>query len=190
MPEINLLEIEESQTRSYLTKPKEIKRILEGLLFSSSDPITLEKMKEIVATLYPIRMKDLKLYLNELNDEYHKHGRAFQIDEVAEGYLLRTTEELAPYVALLHHNRRGEKLSHAATEVLAIVAYRAPITRSQIDALRGVDSYGSLATLIERGLVEGVGRREKALGKPMEYATTTKFLKYFGIKDLNQLKRL
>ena len=190
MAEINLLEIEESHSRNYLTKPKEIKRIIEGLLFSSSDPISIEKMKEIIATLYPIKKKDIKIYIDELNDEYFQTGRAFQIDEVGVGYLLRTTEEVAPYVTLLHQNRRAEKLSHAATEVLAIVAYRAPITRSEIDALRGVDSSGTLATLIERGLVEAIGKRESAAGKPMEYSTTEKFLKYFGIKDLDSLKRV
>lgn len=189
MLEINLLDIEKTEGRTNLTKHKEIKKILEGLLFSSGEPITLEKMKEIISTLYPIKIRELKMYLDEMNQEYRFSGRAFQVDEVGEGYLLRTTEEVAPYVSLLHHNRRGEKLSHAATEVLAIIAYRAPITRPEIDALRGVDSSGTVASLMERGLIEGVGRKESA-GRPMQYATTPRFLNYFGIKQLSELKRV
>lgn len=189
MLEINLLDIEKTESRTNLTKPKEIKRILEGLLFSSSEPVTLEKMREIISTLYPIKTREIKTFLDDLNKEYRCQERAFQIDEVGEGYLLRTTEEVAPYVSLLHHNRRGEKLSHAATEVLAIIAYKGPITRPEVDALRGVDSSGTIAALVERGLIEGVGRKESP-GRPMQYATTARFLNYFGIKKIDDLKRV
>ncbi|MCH9609222.1 MAG: Segregation and condensation protein B [Chlamydiales bacterium] len=191
MPEINLLDqtIERAENRSHVTKEKEIKKIVEALLFSSSNPVTLDRLKEIIATLYPIKRRELQSLLIEMNEEYKKEGRAFQIDEIGEGFLLRTTEEVAPYVSLLHQNRRSEKLSQAATEVLAIIAYRGPITRSEIEQLRGVDSSGTVVSLIERGLVERVGKKESP-GRPTLYGTSEKFLKYFGIREVQDLNQL
>ncbi len=191
MAEINLLEktLERVEKREYCSRTDEIKRICEALLFASSDPVSMDRLKEIVNTLYPVKTRELRAILQQMQEDYQKTKRAFQIDEIGGGYLLRTVEELAPYVALLQQDRRSEKLSNAATEVLAIVAYRGPITRPEIEALRGVDSSGTLASLIERGLVKGVGRRE-APGRPMEYATTTEFLKHFGLRDIRELSQL
>jgi segregation and condensation protein B len=164
-----------------------IKRVIEALLFASPDPLSLTKIREITDTILPLRPRQLRQILEELKQDYLAQQRAFKLEEIAQGYVLRTYEEYAPYLELLHRQKRGEKLSHASTEVLAIIAYRQPITRPQIDAIRGVDSSGSLMQLLERQLIEPMGKLE-APGRPTLYGTTRKFLKHFGLKDLSELK--
>lgn len=164
-----------------------LKRVLEALLFASPDPLPLAKIREVTDTILPLRPRLLRQILEELKQDYLTQQRAFQLEEIAQGYVLRTYEEYAPYLDLLYRQKRWEKLSHASTEVLAIIAYRQPITRPQIDAIRGVDSSGSLTQLLERQLVEPVGKLE-APGRPTLYGTTREFLKHFGLKDLSELK--
>ena len=147
----------------------------------------LVKIREVTDTILPLRPRQLRQILDELKQEYLAQQRAFQLEEIAQGYVLRTYEEYAPYLDLLHRQKRGEKLSHASTEVLAIIAYRQPITRPQIDAIRGVDSSGTLMQLLERQLVEPVGKLE-APGRPTLYGTTKEFLKHYGLKDMLELK--
>lgn len=182
---INLIEetLETTNKRAHSTREREIKRIIEALLFASGEPLCLQKIKEIIQTNYPIRSTELQRILESLAEEYINEGHAFQISEVAGGYLLRTVEQMHPYVELLYQDRRGEKLSRAATEVLAIIAYRQPITRREIEDIRGVDSSGTVISLMERGLIEAVGRKE-APGRPIQYGVTNRFLQYFGLKDL------
>ncbi len=162
------------------------KKVMEALLFSSSEPIPLVKFREILQPFCPLTPRQLKELLEELRQDYISQQRSFHLEEIAQGFLLRTHPEYAPYIETLHRNRRGEKLSHAGCEVLAIVAHRQPITRSQIDAIRGVDSSGTLSLLIERQLVESIGRLE-APGRPLLYGTTSSFLQHFGLKNLDQL---
>lgn len=166
---------------------KHLKKVMEALLFASPDPLPLDKIREVTDTILPLRPRQLRQILEELKQEYLAQQRAFQLEEIAQGYVLRTYEEYAPYLELLHRQKRGEKLSHASTEVLAIVAYRQPITRPQIDAIRGVDSSGTLMQLLERQLVEPVGKLE-APGRPTLYGTTKDFLKHYGLKDLKELR--
>jgi segregation and condensation protein B len=169
------------------TRKNEIKRILEALLFSTNEPLETEKMKEIIETSYPIKNKEVKQLTLELKADYEKERRAFGIFEVAGGYLLRTVKEVHPFVEILHQNKRGEKLSKAAVEVLAIVAYKQPITRVEIEKIRGVDSSGTLSSLLERELVEIVGRLD-APGRPSQYGITKRFLRHFGLKSIEELK--
>lgn len=185
---LNFLEktVAKTDKRSHHTRDREIKQILEALLFSSHEAISLAKFKEIISISFPIQIKEIEETLQELKQEYLKEGRAFQIDEIGGGYLLRTIEEMHPYIELLHQDRRGEKLSRAATEVLAIIAYRQPITRREIEDLRGVDSSGTVTSLLERGLIEPVGRKE-TLGRPVQFGITKLFLQHFGLKDLQEL---
>lgn len=185
---LNLIEqaIEKVAERSSPTREQEIKRIVEALLFASNEALSLEKIKDIITASFPIRSRDLEKLIDTLAQEYRKEGRAFQIDQVAGGYLLRTTPQMRPYIELLHQDRRGEKLSTAATEVLAIVAYRSPITRREIEKLRGVDCSGVVAALIERELIEPVGRKE-APGRPLQFGITKRFLQHYGLKDLQEL---
>lgn len=164
-----------------------IKRVIEALLFASPDPLPLPKIREVTDTILPVRPRQLRQILEELKQEYLMQQRAFKLEEIAQGYVLRTHEEYAPYLDILHRQKRGEKLSHASTEVLAIIAYRQPITRPQIDAIRGVDSSGTVMQLLERQLIESIGKLE-APGRPTLYGTTREFLKHFGLKDLSELK--
>lgn len=165
-----------------------LKRVIEALLFTSADPLPLAKIREVTDTILPLRPRQLRELLDELKQEYISQQRAFKLEEIAQGYVLRTHEEYASYLELFYRQKRGEKLSLASTEVLAIIAYRQPITKPQIDAIRGVDSSGTLAQLIERELVEPVGKLEGP-GRPNLYGTTKEFLKHFGLKDLNELKK-
>jgi segregation and condensation protein B len=164
-----------------------LKRVIEALLFASHDPLPLAKIREVTDTILPLRPKQLRNILDELKQDYLAQQRAFKLEEIAQGYVLCTYEEYAPYLDLLHRQKRGEKLSPASTEVLAIIAYRQPITRPQIDAIRGVDSSGTISQLLERLLIEPIGKLE-APGRPTLYGTTKEFLKHFGLKDLSTLK--
>ncbi|MCH9627280.1 MAG: Segregation and condensation protein B [Chlamydiales bacterium] len=187
---INLIEetLEVATQRTHSTKEREIKRIVEALLFASSEPVALPKLKEIIQTQYPIRSAELRHVIDTLSQEYKNEGHTFEIAEIAGGYLLRTVEEMYPFIELLHQDRRSEKLSRPATEVLAIIAYRQPITRREMEEIRGVDCSGTVVSLIERGLIEAVGRKE-APGRPIQYVITKRFLQHFGLKDLEALRR-
>lgn len=185
---LNLLEdsFETTTKRTFSTREREIKRIIEAVLFASNEPIALQKIKEIIQTQYPIRSQELQKLIQTLQQEYENEGHAFEICEVAGGYLLRTIEQMRPFLELLYSDRRSEKLSQAATEVLAIIAYRQPITRREMEAIRGVDCSGVVISLVERGLIEPVGRKE-APGRPIQYGITKRFLQHFGLNDLNEL---
>jgi segregation and condensation protein B len=164
----------------------QVKRIIEALLFASNEPIAFNKIREVVDTIAPLQPKELRGLIQELQNEYEEQQRAFRLEEIAQGFILRSAEEFHPYIELLHRNKRTEKLSMASSEVLAIIAYRQPITRVQIEAIRGVDSSGSVATLLERQLIQPVGRLE-APGRPTLYGITKDFLKHYGLKDIKEL---
>lgn len=168
---------------------KQLKRVIEALLFSSNEPVSLQRIRDVTDTLCPSKPREIKEILIELQHEYLSQARSFRLEEIGEGFLLRTCEEYSPYIDLLLRNRRSEKLSQASAEVLAIITYKQPITRPQIDAIRGVDSSGSVQNLLERELIEAVGKLEVA-GRPTLYATTRSFLKHFGLKDLKELPSL
>lgn len=166
-----------------------IKRIIESLLFSSCTPIGFSKIQDIIESFYPIKPRFLREIIQLLSEEYILQDRAFRLEQIAEGYILRTCHEFSPYIEMMHRNRRTEKLSQASAEVLAIIAYRQPITRPQIDAIRGVDSSGILYTLMERQLIEPVGKLD-APGRPTLYGVTKDFLQYFGLKDIKDLPQI
>lgn len=166
-----------------------IKRIIEALLFASSEPLIISKIREITDVIHPLSQKEISSILQELQYEYHIQQRAFCLEEIAQGFVLRTREEYSPYIDLLGRNKRGEKLSHASAEVLAIIAYRQPITRSQIEAIRGVDSSGTISNLLERQLIQAIGKLE-APGRPTLYGITKDFLKHFGLRDVKELPKL
>lgn len=165
-----------------------LKRVIEALLFASSEPLSLNKIREITEPILPLKPKEIREVLSALREDYLDHRRAFQLEEIAEGYVLRTYEDYAPYLEQLYRDKRSEKLSQAAIEVLAIIAYRQPITRPEIEAIRGVDSAASIGQLLERSLIEITGKRE-APGRPSLYGTTKEFLKHFGLKNLEELSR-
>lgn len=163
----------------------EQRRIVEALILASPEPLAPSRLAELVPECSPGLAKDL---VNELNAEYGEQDRAFEIWEVAGGYQIRTRAEFSGYLQQLQR-RRPLRLSRAALETLAIVAYKQPATRAEIEQVRGVDVGPVLKTLLERSLVRMAGHREVP-GRPMLYATTRRFLEIFGLESLKSLPTL
>ncbi len=159
------------------------KRILEGVLFMSGQPVALKRLKEILSDA---ELPALRQVVEELNAEYQQTQRAFRIQEVAGGYQLVTDPDLAPWLKRAFQFPREDSLSKAALETLAIVAYRQPLTKADIEAIRGVDVTGTLGTLVERQFVRVVGRKETP-GRPLLYGTTGEFLRHFGLGSVEDL---
>jgi len=166
-----------------------LKRIIEGILFVANEPISLRKMRDVLASAHSLELEEVRQLVDELKTEYIQQNRAFRLEEIANGYLLRTCEDLKATMELLLKSSRTEKLSHSAAEVLAIIAYRQPITRPQIEEIRGVDSSGSVYTLIERQLIEPVGKLEVP-GRPTLFGVTNRFLQHFGLRDVTDLPKI
>ncbi len=157
--------------------------VIEALLFAADRPLPCEKL----AFAAEISPEDVARALEDLAREKASVG-ALQLVEVAGGWQFVTKAEFAPFIRRLRDEKKS-RLSRAAFEVLAIVAYRAPVTRGEIDALRGVESGGPLNFLLERKLVAPVGRKE-APGRPWLFATGPRFLEQFGLKSLDDLPDL
>jgi segregation and condensation protein B len=162
------------------------KQILESLLFASDAPIGLATLVEVMAG--PDK-DDVRAALDEMAREFEESGRGVALAEIAGGYQLLSRRECAPWIERMLRSRRKVRLSRAGLETLAIVAYKQPITKTEIDGIRGVDSSGSLHTLLERNLVLIAGR-SKAVGRPLLYATSPDFLEYMGINDIADLPEL
>ncbi len=162
-----------------------LKAILESLLFAAAEPVALS---QLVTVLESVARDDIKKALGEMAVAYASGGRGIVLEEVANGYQLRTPREHALYVRKLLA-AKPPRLSRPLLETVAIVAYRQPITRPEIEQLRGVDCGGVLDTLIERRLIHIAGRKE-APGRPIMYTTTREFLELFGLKDLSGLPDL
>ncbi len=158
-------------------------KIIEAVLFAADVPVEPSVLRDVAEGLDD---GELLAIIDILNNEYERNGRTFRIVEVAGGYQFETLARYGSFVERLYKRRSRPKLSRAALETLAIVAYKQPISRVEIEALRGVDSDGSLRTLINRELVETVGRAE-TVGKPLLFGTTREFLRYFGLNDIKDL---
>jgi len=167
-------------------EPSEAKKILEALLFASEKPITIEQMKEV---LEEVDAKDIKTALLELKSEYENLGRSFKVYEVAGGYQMVTEPVFAEYLKKFYRVKSKDKLSKPALETLAIVAYRQPITKAEIEDIRGVNVDGVIKTLSDRSLIKVSGRKD-APGRPILYGTTKEFLDRFGLSSLNELPKL
>lgn len=163
----------------------EKRRIVEALILSSPEPIPAAKLAEIVPYCDAAQVKDL---VNELNTEYVEQDRSFEIWEVAGGFQLRTRAEFSGYLQKLQ-KERALRLSQAALETLAIIAYRQPVTRAEIEDVRGVDVGATVKSLLERHLIRIAGQREVP-GRPMLYGTTRRFLEIFGLESLKDLPTL
>jgi segregation and condensation protein B len=162
-----------------------LKAIIESLLFAAGEPVSLT---QIANALDDVPRDEIRKALTDMARAYADGARGITLEEIAGGYQLRTPREYAPYIRRLLA-ARPPRLSRPLLETLAIVAYRQPITRPEIEQLRGVDSGGVLETLAERNLIKIAGRKE-APGRPIVYATTSDFLEVFGLKDLNGLPDL
>lgn len=166
-------------------RPMKTTQIIEALLFASDAPLSADDLVRGEDALEP---DDVEAAINALRAEYEDTGRAFQIYEIAGGYQLLTRPEFSPHLERFETVPRSTRVSSAALEVLAIVAYRQPIGRAEIEEIRGVDSTHTLRTLQEFGLIEVVGRGE-GLGRPLMYGTTDLFLEHFGFESLDDLPR-
>jgi segregation and condensation protein B len=162
-----------------------LKAILESLLFAAGEPVALAHLAN---ALDNVPREEIRKALAEMTTTYATGGRGIVLEEVAGGYQLRTPKEHAFYVRRLL-SAKPPRLSRPLLETLSIVAYRQPITRPEIEQLRGVDTGGVIETLLERGLVKVAGRKD-APGRPIMYATTAEFLELFGLKDLESLPDL
>ncbi len=159
-------------------------RIIEALLFVSEEPLTGQRIAEILEC---DRREALRL-ARKLRDQYEANGRAIGVEEVAGGFQLRTRQDLVPWIRKFLASRPA-RLSRPALEVLAVVAYRQPVTRQEIEAIRGVDCSGVLQSLLERALIKIMGRKDVP-GRPIIYGTTRRFLEQFSLSDLSQLPTL
>lgn len=186
--EINLFSFEQEVPSSPPEQDpyKEYRSLIEALLFASSEPLTLERIREAIDPSMQLKPKSLGKILSRLKDEYIIEKRGFRLVETAEGYLMKTAEELSGFLESVFKNRRGERLSQAAAEVLAIIVHRQPITRAEVESIRGVDCTGTIASLFERGLITSTQKAEGP-GRPSLWTVTQSFLTHFGIKDLSEI---
>jgi segregation and condensation protein B len=178
----------------------ELKLILEALLFSAQKPLSLKELRDVFAAavehaegdetakaLKKIKEDELNVALEELVKDHEQAQRSYRVVCVAGSWQFVTQPEYAPWLkALVGHKVRQPRLSQPGLETLAIIAYRQPITRAEIEQVRGVSVDGVMQTLVERGLVDQVGRAE-VVGRPMTYGTSALFLEYFGLRSLEDL---
>jgi segregation and condensation protein B len=162
------------------------KRIIEALLFSSAKPVTVSDIKKILRGYKPSKIDNL---IRDLQAEYERESRSFRIHEVAGGFELATLGEYYQWLKKLDLQKKGKAASFAALETLAVLAYKQPVTRGEIEELRGVDVSGTIATLLERNFIKIVGRKEVP-GRPLLYSTTDFFLQHFGLRSLADLPRV
>lgn len=164
---------------------EEVKSILESLLFVADGPQPVQRFGEVLETVDRRTLADL---LAELQREYESRNSGIRLVEVAGGYQLRTAKANADWVKK-YLGGRPARMSKATLETLAIIAYRQPITKAEVEAIRGVDIDGVITTLLERSLIRTVARKEVP-GRPFLYGTTAEFLQLFNLKDLSQLPAL
>jgi len=163
----------------------EIRKIIEALLFASPEPLTQAKVNGIFNPDTP----NLKEVVLTLNEQYVHDGRAFEINQVAGGYQLVSRQEYEHFIRKMLSKSGRISLSSAALDSLAIIAYKQPIGRYEVEAIRGVDSSGVLKTLLNRNLIKIKGR-DSGPGRPLLYQTTAKFLEHFGLNRLSDMPKL
>jgi segregation and condensation protein B len=161
---------------------REIKSIIEGLLFIWGDPLTAED----ISTILEMDKEEVTSLLEEMMDDFDYNRRGVRIVKANDTYQLSTRPEHYQWIKKLNHTKPNRSLSNAAMETLAIIAYRQPIIKSEIDNIRGVKSDRSLETLMEKKLVQELGRLNK-IGRPIVYGTTDEFLRLFSLESLDDL---
>lgn len=166
--------------------------IIEALIFSSDDPLPsseiIKAIKEIDGSDTEITLKDVEVAIDYLNTKYEDDEKSFIIKKIANGYAFATKQEYAKYVGFLSSVKSNRRLSQAALETLAIIAYKQPITKPEIENLRGVNSDYMMNSLLEKTLITIKGRAE-TIGRPLLYVTTDEFLKYFGLNKISDLPK-
>lgn len=166
--------------------------IIESLIFAADDPINpaeiVKAIKEIDGNDISITLKDVEVSVNLLNDKYNEQGAAFRILRISNGYTFATMPEYAKYIGFLSSEKSKRRLSQAALETLSIIAYKQPITKPELELIRGVNSDYIINSLLEKNLVTIRGRAE-TIGRPLLYGTTDEFLKYFGLNKISDLPK-
>jgi segregation and condensation protein B len=170
-----------------------LKNIVEALIFASDEPIDINTISEVIMSVIHQENVDnlseeIADSISELNEFYEKNNMAFRIIRIAKGFQFATIPEFSKFVGYMNTERRRKRLSQAALETLAIIAYKQPITKPEIERIRGVGAEYILSTLLEKNLICIKGRAE-TVGRPLLYSTTDEFLKYFGIGDIDDLPK-
>jgi segregation and condensation protein B len=163
-----------------------VKAVIEALLFSSEKPLALEQVKKV---LDGYDTNQIRLIMEELKSEYERNNRGISVVEVAGGFRMITAPSFASFLKKFYKERRVERLSRQALETLAIIAYKQPLTKHEIESLRNVNADGVMSSLLEKNLIRITGRK-KAPGRPFVYGTTRYFLEYFGLKGLDELPKM
>ena len=164
---------------------EKIDQIIEALLFASPEPLTQKKVNSIFDNNAP----DLKSIINKINNKYATQDHGIEILEIAGGFQIRTKSDFDNYVRKLLNNSGHLYLSQAALEALSIISYKQPISKPDIESIRGVDCGGVLKTLLKKSLIMIKGRQDSP-GRPLMYKTTNEFLQVFGLKRLSDLPKL
>lgn len=166
--------------------------VIESLIFSSDDPLSssdiIKAIKGIDGDEINLSEKDIESIVENLNKKYESMNIGFQILQIANGFVYATKPENAKYVGFLSTEKTRRRLSQAALETLSIIAYKQPVTKPEIETIRGVNSDYILNTLLEKNLITISGRAE-SIGRPLLYSTTDEFLKYFGLNKLSDLPK-
>jgi segregation and condensation protein B len=160
--------------------------VVEALLFASDVPLELQRLRDVLDLGH---VAEARALVDELRERYETRAGGLRISEVGGGYRMVTRPELAPWLVRLARSRTKARLSRPALETLAIIGYKQPVSRPEVDAIRGVNSDGVLESLLERRLVRIAGRKE-APGRPFLYETTREFLVAFGLRDLGDLPKV
>ncbi len=166
--------------------PGQAKKVIEALLFASTKPLTLNEIRKV---LNGFSAQEIGQWIREMQAAFASESRSFEIVEIAGGFEMATRRDFAPWILKLELQKKAKQASQSALETLAILAYKQPITRAEIEDLRGVDVSGVLVTLVERAFIKIVGKKEVP-GRPFLYATTDKFLEHFGLKSLQELPNI
>ncbi len=176
-------ETEKAKPEEAILSRSDFKNIIETLLFITDRPLSAPKVN-LVAEIGDLALtRDL---IKEIQTDYANAGRAVQVIEIGGGFQMSTKPEYGRWVRKLYNEKMSTRLSPAALETLAIIAYKQPVTRAEIEVIRGVDISGPLEKLLDRGLVKIAGKKEVA-GRPLVYATTEQFLRVFGLNHLSEL---
>jgi segregation and condensation protein B len=162
-----------------------VESVVEAVLFASDEPLSAERLSNIVET----GVRQVRQHIESLNNKYQTNGSAFRIEQIAGGYQMLTLSPYNYWLEKLLRARSDSKLSPAALETLAIISYKQPVMRADIESIRGVAAGDLIRSLMYKGLVKIVGRAE-VLGRPMLYGTTKKFLEIFGLNSLKDLPKV
>jgi segregation and condensation protein B len=164
----------------------QLKAVIECLLFVSNKPLSREKIKEVLGDVDTGLIREA---LTELENDYNQRQSGLKLIEVAGGYQFNTRSEYAEWLKKLHKDITTFKLSQSALETLSIVAYKQPLSKAEIEEIRGVDTSGVLYNLMEKKLIKVTGRKD-CLGHPLLYGTTNEFLRYFGLNNISEIPLL